>query len=232
MTKLRTQSFLLLGLLVALTFSGGADAAYVLDDGTPEAGIGYFGPVGQLWINAFQAQAGEEQITTISIMFGANPPENGLPANGTSFELVLFTDPSTEDGDPVDAVLQRQQTEVIANSNTATFVNYTLNIPITLGVGEWFFVGMFRATPPGQNVFGPNTDTDGLQANRSHRFGWFDPNTPDLNDLSGSGASASPDTGRNFMIRASGEAPSSVPEPSTFLLFGAAAALALLKRRR
>jgi len=151
-------------------------------------------------------------------MFGANPPENGLPPNGTSFSLVLLTDPTTNDGNPIDAVVQRQQTEQVASSNTNTFITYRLKPPITLDAGAWFFVGMYRTDgSTSTTIFGPNVDTDGPQAGRSHRVGWYE-KAPDISDLSTASFSNSPDAGRNFMIRAGAPAPSAIPAIYPLLL--------------
>ncbi|MGB1261087.1 MAG: hypothetical protein ACPG6P_13665, partial [Akkermansiaceae bacterium] len=156
-----------------LSFCSSAFAVtYALDDGTQEAGIGYFGTTGTVWLNEFTVTAGGERIESIEIMFGANPASNGLPANGESFQLLLYTD-ADNDGDPSNATLVRQQTEQISQSNTSTFVSYNLDTPVDLGTGDSFYIGMYRAADGSSNSFGPNTDTNGAMASRSYRFGWF-----------------------------------------------------------
>ncbi|MEZ5402094.1 MAG: hypothetical protein R2729_20645 [Bryobacteraceae bacterium] len=116
--------------------------AYQLDDGTVSAsgfGLGGFSVIQSVWLNAFQSVAGLESITGVTIMFGAALIGDGLPANGTPIDVVLYSDP-TNDGNPIDAVLQRQSAGTVQNADTGTFIDFAIT-PFTVTPGDWFFVG-------------------------------------------------------------------------------------------
>jgi hypothetical protein len=211
---------------------------YQLDDGSVSAngfGLGLFGPIQSVWLNGFQAQAGMEVINSVSIMFGAAPVGDGLPANGTPLTVVLYTDPNN-DGDAIDGVLQRQVAGTVQSADTGTFVDFAIP-SITLTPGAWFYVGMAIAAPPNSNVFGPNIDSEDLNdpsiGGPSFLYGWYS-GTPDITDLSTSLGSTQPVRTIDFMIRATGVEDTAVPEPGSGLLLGVGFCLlaGLLRRNR
>lgn len=202
---------------------------YQIDDGTvsvPGFGRGYFGALTSVWLNGFQAQAGMETITTVSIMFGAAPIGDGQPANGTPITVVLYTDPAN-DGEAVDGVLQRQVAGTVQSSDTGTFVDFAIP-SIKLTAGDWFYVGLAANGTSGSSVFGANTDsdefTDPVNGGPTFHFGWFS-GTPDIANLSGSAVSTQTAVDADFMIRATGVADTGVPEPGTWSMAALGAVL-------
>jgi len=212
---LRVASFLTLLGAVPSAFAG----VYQIDDGAVSPagfGRGYFGAVTSVWLNGFQAQAGMETITTVSIMFGAAPIGDGLPANGSPITVVLYTDP-TNDGNAVDGVLQRQVAGTVQSADTGTFVDFAIP-SITLSAGSWFYVGLAANGTSGTSTFGANLDSDDIpdptDGGPTFHFGWFS-GTPDIANLSGAAVSTQTTVDVDFMIRATGVADTGVPEPGT-----------------
>ncbi|MFN7934994.1 MAG: PEP-CTERM sorting domain-containing protein [Bryobacteraceae bacterium] len=223
-----------------LAVLGSAPAAiagvYQVDDGTVSAtglGRGYFGALASVWLNGFQAQAGMETITTVSIMFGAAPIGDGLPANGSPVTVVLYTDPNN-DGNPIDGVLQRQVAGAVQSADTGTFVDFAIP-SLTLATGSWFYVGMAANGTGSDSIFGANLDsediTDPTDGGPTFHLGWFS-GTPDIANLSGAAVSTQDAIQADFMIRATGLADTEVPEPATWTLLALGGALASRMRRR
>lgn len=216
-----------------LTLLGSVPSAvagvYQIDDGTVSPaglGRGYFGALTAVWLNGFQVQAGMETITTVSIMFGAAPIGDGLPANGAPVTVVLYTDP-TNDGNAVDGVLQRQIAGTVQSADTGTFVDFAIP-SITLSTGSWFYVGLAANGTSGISTFGANLDSDEIPdptiGGPSFHFGWFS-GTPDIANLAGAAVSTQTALDVDFMIRATGVADTGVPEPGTLSLAALGAVL-------
>ena len=229
---LRGAVFLTLLGAAPLTFAG----VYQIDDGTVSPaglGRGYFGALTSVWLNGFQVQAGMETITTVSIMFGAAPIGDSLPANGSPVTVVLYTDP-TNDGNAVDGALQRQVAGTVQSADTGTFVDFAIP-SITLPAGSWFYVGLAANGTSGTSTFGANIDSDEIPdpsiGGPSFHFGWFT-GTPDSSNLSGAAGSTQTAAEVDFMIRATGVADTGVPEPGTWSMAALGAALLAGQRRR
>ena len=116
----------LFGRLVAAVIVAGCgllapgQVVYQLDDGTGNnAGPGSTAVGALTWGNVFDAAAGGEVITSVSVAFG------GVPA-GQTVTVMLFEDPN-DDGDPRDGVLLSCATALPA----ATLSNTFTTIPIT-----------------------------------------------------------------------------------------------------
>ncbi len=225
-------------LLAVLAVAPGLATAgvYQIDDGSVSAGglgRGYFGALTSVWLNGFVVQAGMETITTVSIMFGAAPVGDGLPANGSAVTILLYTDPNN-DGAAADGVLQRQVAGTVQSADTGTFIDFAIP-SITLAPGSWFYVGLAANGTSGTSVFGPNLDSEDASdpnvGGPSFHFGWFS-GTPDAANLAGSAASTQTAITADFMIRATGIADTGVPEPAAVGLTAAGLAMLGLMRRR
>ncbi|MEM6580680.1 MAG: PEP-CTERM sorting domain-containing protein [Pseudomonadota bacterium] len=211
--------------LITFGLSGPASAAFIysVDDGAGESSLA-LGGARNIWLNAFQAVAGGEIISSIDIAFGATDQDSEV--NGDPITVYLWSDPNN-DGDPRDAILETSIAGVTANIHTNIFNNFAVPSSPTFGVGDWFFVG-FGWLPSGSGAgFLVNRDTS-PSAGASWVFGGAltDPNNlgagvdgidnfspQDLDNIA---------LGGNFLIRANGRAAdvSQVPLPATVLLFG------------
>jgi hypothetical protein len=125
----------------------------------------------------------------------------------------LYTDPNN-DGNPIDGVLLRQVAGTVQAADTNTFVDFAIPA-IVLAPGSRFFVGLAAAGTTGTSTFGPKVDADETPdlaiGGPSFHFGWFS-GTPDISNLAGSLAGTQTVLDLDFMIRATGEADTSVPE--------------------
>ncbi|SHJ60181.1 PEP-CTERM protein-sorting domain-containing protein [Rubritalea squalenifaciens DSM 18772] len=221
-----------LGLLVPSMMQA-ASTSYFLDDGTGESGLGGYGTT-TVWLNSFTSQAGAEYIQKVSISFGGSGA-NPTTYNGMAFGVHVWSDPNN-DGNPDDAVLLESGSGVISDfSNTSNgastgFVEFTLDSAAYIASGNSFFVGMSMYF--NQNVLGPARDTSSNEG-RSWMYRW---NGDVANSAPGSMSTALNKNnyddilGGNAMIRAEGV--SSVPEPSSSVLFGLTGAIGLMRRKR
>ncbi len=208
---------------------------YQWDDGSAESGIalavlppGQPPPITTGWLNAFQVTAGMETITAIEIAYGF--PGNTRLSDGLPISLYLWTDP-TNDGNPIDAMVQRSLGEWTASVNTNTFNVYTIN-PLTLPVGAWFFVG---ATSTYTEQIVPSAlDYGPPSAHRSYLFDWTALEPVDPNNLGAARLAPtlleSMGSGGNWLIRAE-----ATPEPGAIVLLAAPLAAitgAVVRRKR
>lgn len=189
-----------------------AGIVYQHDDGIGETSIASTNTThSNIWLNAFQAVAGGEIITDISIAFGENGVQ-GAPNNGDPFTAYIWSDP-TNDGNPLDAIVAGTFDGTMQNTHTDTFINFLFNTPITFDIGEWFYVG-FQAIG-----FATSLDTTTSQG-QSFLFSDFGSGTINANNLSGAAAGGEMGTlgfPGNTLIRANGI--SAVPSPSALLIF-------------
>lgn len=121
---------------------------YAVDDGTVDSAVGTNGPATFVWLNAFDAQGGCQQITQVYVVWSSSG--SPAPANGSVAHVYIWEDPN-DDGDPTDAVLVRAQAVTVQDASTGNGVFYT--IPATSVSGR-FFVGAsaeigFDITYPG-----------------------------------------------------------------------------------
>ena len=177
-----------------------ASTIYQIDDGIGDESIGVTTP-GLLWtwMNSFNAVGGQDQITSVSIMWGQ--VSDGLAA------LVKIWDDPNNDGNPNDRVLLNTLEVVISNANTDFFSLY--DIADTLVSGS-FFVGVEMASD--SNMYPARIDFTLLHQQRSW-VGTLDGQIA-MNLIDNYGYAG------NWMIRANGAGTAPVPEPSTFLLLG------------
>lgn len=113
-----------------------ASTIYQIDDGIGDESIGVTTPgLSWTWMNSFNAVGGQDQITSVSIMWGQ--VSDGLAA------LVKIWDDPNNDGNPNDRVLLNTLEVVISNANTDVFSLY--DIADTLVSGS-FFVGVEMAS--------------------------------------------------------------------------------------
>jgi hypothetical protein len=209
-------NFLPYALAFALAWAAPAANAfeYVLDDGTGNFNIGPSQFDAQmLWGNYFDAQAGYETITSISVSFAGSVPI------GEPVTVVLFDDPN-DDLDPTNAVPLAQATGTTVAAPLNTFISFDIpDTPITGG----FFVAAMMNLNQGQVAAR-------MDPQRQHSRSWlFFDGEIDLNDLGGSplfyNMADTPFNG-TWMVRAVG-----VPESGT-LLYCLLAAMAIISRRR
>jgi PEP-CTERM motif len=209
-----------------------AGVIYSVDDGTGESGLGGFNE-DIIHLNSFTSVAGGDSITAIQAAFGELSGTG--PANGTPVTALIWSDPNN-DGNPADAVLLDSVAGVVAGQSTNFFVQFDLNSPVVIPVGDVFFVGI-RNNGRGTNasVFDTYRDTDSTSGQgwevRSAGGGDID-----VNNLGGSTIVKPEDIftpGGNFMIRALGSDSAAVPEPSTAVLgLAGLIALGLWRARR
>ncbi len=222
--------------VAALVLGAGTSQAvtYALDSGTAVQALGVNPNPAPTWsgavLNHYTAVAGGNVITSISAVFGkagGSPAPNLLTTNPVTF--VLWNDPNG-DGDPTDSIVQTSSAGTLSVINDdVTFVSQSIT-PVTLGVGQSFFVGVYFQN---YSVAYPMAITGGPAGSWAavHVNG-----TVDLNNLDGVVSpnyffntlpivAGSP--GITAMIRATG-----VPEPTSALLGLLGCGAALVRRRR
>ncbi len=218
-------------MLVGAAVPARAGVIYSVDDGTGESGLGGFNE-DIIQLNSFTSVAGGDAITAIQAAFGEI---NGTgPANGTPVTALIWSDPNN-DGNPADAFLLDSVAGVVAGQSTNFFVQFVLNSPVVIPVGDIFFVGI-RNNGRGTNasVYDTYRDTDSTSGQ-----GWMVRSSStdiDPNDLGAYTIQKPEDIftpGGNFMIRAVAEDSTAVPEPSTaWLGLVGLAAVGLWRARR
>ena len=223
----------LIALVAIVAMGQHAEAQYVLDDGTAESSLGLGGTGSDVyWLAQFNALAGAENITTISIAYGSNVNADP-PVDGTASNIRIWSDPNG-DGNPDDAVLLETVAGSITNSHTDTFIDYGVNQ--TFNTGDSFFVGFSvetYSTAQGNFAVGRDTDTD--NSGRMWIAGNNDGNLIDPNNLSASnfygtiGDFGFPGT---FLIRATGGPGNVIPEPTTASLLALGLVGVMARRRR
>jgi hypothetical protein len=196
-------------LLLSLIFTCSAYAyTYSMDDGTPENSVGLSGGGTITWMNQFTALPGATNIKSIAVAWGKIP-------NGSSATVNLWQD-LNNDGNPADMVLLTSLLVSVLNSDTNIFNIYDIADQVVSGS---FFVGVEMATVAGDYPASiDRTASAGRSWVGSPELG-LPFRTIDSYNIAG-----------NWMIRADAGAP--VPEPSTFVLFGAGLLGAGLIRKR
>jgi hypothetical protein len=152
---------------LALTFAaGGAGGTpdpfeYRLDDGTGNFTIGpsQFN-ANMTWLNTFQAQAGRERITRVSVSFGNIFDNNGV-AGSDAVTVAVLNDPNN-DGNPADAVLLATGTGTWTAQASNTFLHFDLDTDAV--VEGTFFVAVMmdvlqRANPARMDPQGQGAGT-------------------------------------------------------------------------
>lgn len=214
-------------LLVSATLP--ASTIYQIDDGTSEFGVRPALGTGSslIWLNSYQAAIGGNVIRRVSA--GANVNMNAAQA-GDGMSLFLWTDP-TNDGNPVDAVLAASAVVVL---NTTGIYTATLNTPVTIAEGAWFFVGAGYVSPREGAIFVAQGDGSNVLVNRSYRVSWQAPDPMSPGNIGGPAssfvlASNHLDNFGPWLIRAEGDA---IPEPATWVVaLGGLTALWIRNRR-
>ena len=107
-------------------------AFYQVDDGTMETGIGLGAEGDLLWLNCFDAVAGQQLITSIDVAWGNMT--NGKPAS-----VLVYEDPNN-DGNPTDAVLLEKVDTTVAYAGTDTFTTVPIT-PVTV-TGKFFIAAL------------------------------------------------------------------------------------------
>ena len=216
--------------LTLLSAATSRAVVYSNDGGVPAASLGDdTAGWSAAAINHFTVVAGGQNITSVSVMFGANPtaPPDNL-AGGEPFTVAVWSDPNG-DGNPNDAVLLGSAAGVITFFNDNVTFQSTPIVPLGLSVGQSFFAGVYYESYPANVLPQAVSGSGGFPAEA-----WLAYNPAGTLNLSSLGTS--PVLG-NFgatvgnpsivpMVRANG-----VPEPGAMSLTGLAA-LGLLGRRR
>lgn len=176
-----------------------AATIYQIDDGVGEESIGVTTPgIAWAWMNNFTASGGQDQITSVSIVWGQ--VSDGLAA------LVKIWDDPNNDGNPSDRVLLNTLDVIISNANTDIFNLY--DIADTLVSGS-FFVGVEMIAQDS----GYPARIDLTASQQRSWVGTLDGQIA-MNLIDNYGFAG------NWLIRANGAGTAPVPEPSTFLLLG------------
>lgn len=189
---------------------------YRLDDGTGNFTIGpsQFN-ANVTWLNTFQAQAGRERITRVSVSFGDIFDNNGV-AGSDAVTVAVLNDPNN-DGNPADAVLLATGTGTWTAQASNTFLHFDLDTDAVLE-GTFFVAVMMdvlqRANPA-------RMDPQGQGAGA---FSWLFYNpAPNLENLGSSPfilrMADSPFIGA-WMIRAEGTSPAAACLPDLAAPFG------------
>lgn len=168
---------------------------YRYDDGTRESALSLSGSGELCWIHHYDVAPGNERIVAIYTQWED-------VANGTSARVFVWEDPN-DDGNPNDAVLLRQQTVTVSNSNIGVFNEYQLSQPVA--VKGAFFVGAAVIQQAGQLPC-PVDTSSAYVAGRTWFVGdfqSFNPTTLMSNDVPPTDAG---DVGAGYaLLRASGE---------------------------
>jgi hypothetical protein len=214
-----TRTALIALTCLALTARGGGTPdpfEYRLDDGTGNFTIGpsQF-DANMTWLNTFQAQAGRERITRVSVSFGNIFDNNGVPGSD-AVTVAVLNDPNN-DGNPADAVLLATGTGTWTAQASNTFLHFDLDSDAV--VEGTFFVAVMmdvlqRANPARMDP----------QGQGSGAFSWLFYNPePNLENLGSSPfilrMADSPFIGA-WMIRAEGTIPVAPCVPDLAAPFG------------
>lgn len=176
-----------------------AATIYQIDDGAGENSIGVTTPgIAWAWMNNFNASGGQDQITSVSIVWGQ--VSDGLAA------LVKIWDDPNNDGNPSDRVLLNTLDVIISNANMDIFNLY--DIADTLVSGS-FFVGVEMIAQES----GYPARIDLTSSQQRSWVGTLDGQIA-MNLIDNYGFAG------NWLIRANGAGTAPVPEPSTLLLLG------------
>jgi hypothetical protein len=188
---------------------------YFYDNGTGEANIGFGGTAASIaWLNRYTVANNLSTINAIEIAFGVNGANsNPVSLDGTPVTVYLWSDPNG-DGSPVDAVVLRSASGVVANSGTDTFNTFPIT-PFNVGPnGTNFFVGAIltetvTSTGAGTGVYPCREDTEHTQG-KSWISGNANTTPVDPNNLNNSGTAVavidSFGLNGNWMIRADASA--------------------------
>lgn len=189
---------------------------YRLDDGTGNFTIGpsQFN-ANMTWLNTFQAQAGRERITRVSVSFGNIFDNNGVPGSD-AVTVAVLNDPNN-DGNPSDAVLLATGTGTWTAQASNTFLHFDLDTDAV--VEGTFFVAVMMDVLQRANPARMDPQGQGAGA-----LSWLFYNPePNLEDLGSSPfilrMADSPFIGA-WMIRAEGTSPAVPCVPDLAAPFG------------
>ena len=179
---------------------------YQWDDGTTENGIGLTSGGEMCWMQSYTAQTGGEGIIAVMTAYGtpAYPGGSGL-YGGEDVRAYVWDDPDN-DGDPTNAVLLAEVSDVVAAGSIDTDVAQSIAFDPPVVVSGVFWVGVSIVHGAGEYP-GPVDDTTYLGV------AWAAFNTVpfDPNDLTGAvelGAIGLPGT---WLLRAEGVTPGPPP---------------------
>lgn len=203
--------------------SSGCD--YLFDDGSIENSLGLTAGGDILWLNAFNATGGCEQIHTVSVAWGLVP-------DGLDCRIILYDDPNN-DGDPSDAVYLAETTTVISNANTGIFAD--VSFPSTVVSDGFFVAALVQSTLTGEF---PAAFDQNSSFGSSYVAGHGTPGAFDVMDLTNNDIAVvlMDDIGfpSNFLVRAVGEpAPPTIPigNSAILIVFGLITVMVLLRNR-
>jgi len=153
--------------------AGGTDQQlYGIDDGTTDTSLGLTLGGTLCWMQRFDTrpQAEFDLLSEIQVAYGFPGFPGFCVPNGTTATVCVWEDPN-DDGDPVDAILLRQQATTVQNADSH-FLN-PVAIPATT-VERTFFVGVFLKHL--QNQFPASRDTNTTSQGRAFFLGTVLPN--------------------------------------------------------
>jgi hypothetical protein len=195
-------------------------STYQYDDGTSEQGVGFGNGLQNfesIWFNQFAVIPGAETITSVEVVWGS-PLFPGFAPNGTPVTIGVWSDPNG-DGDPSDAVLLGSVAGTIQNSDTDTFVTYTLSPSVTLPAGATsFFVGDMTPMNNGPEEFFQGQDTSDSAPNKSWVAAMSDGSAVDFTNLGNNDFLFTIDSQGlpgNWLIRANSGNGTPTPTPSS-----------------
>lgn len=194
--------------------------SYLFDDGEGNTALGVRNGGWVGWINQFTVASEREIVSSISVAFGIVP--DGVPV-----KVYLWSDPN-QDASPSDALVLSSASGATAAGSSDTFIHFDTADKEIGPVGTSFFVGVLMQT-------GPADFPIWVDQQRPNGRSWFvgggsvslDPDAlalaPILAPIDSFGAGLA----GKWMMRAG-----SLPAPGPAAVLGAAALLALARRRR